>query len=42
MSATADGNVFAIAMDGDLRQIVLEASSDRGKTWETRSAWPMG
>jgi len=42
MSATADGSVFAIAVDGDLRQIVLEASSDGGRTWEMRSAWPMG
>ena len=42
MSATADGSIFAIAQDGDLRQIVLEASSDGGRTWETRSAWPMG
>jgi len=41
MSATADGSVFAIAVDGDLRQIVLEASPG-GRTWETRSAWPMG
>jgi photosystem II stability/assembly factor-like uncharacterized protein len=41
MSATADGNVFALAQDGNVRQIILEASTDGGRTWETRLAWPM-
>jgi photosystem II stability/assembly factor-like uncharacterized protein len=41
MSATNDGQVFALASDGNVRQIILEASADGGRTWEARAAWPM-
>ena len=41
MSATADGHVFAVASDGNVRQIILEASADGGRTWQARAAWPM-
>jgi photosystem II stability/assembly factor-like uncharacterized protein len=41
MSATADGHLFALASDGNVRQIILEASDDGGRIWESRSAWPM-
>jgi photosystem II stability/assembly factor-like uncharacterized protein len=41
MAATADGSVFALVQDGNLRQVVLEASVDSGRTWEARLAWPM-
>ena len=41
MSATADGGVFALASDGNVRQLILEASDDGGRTWESRAAWPM-
>jgi hypothetical protein len=41
MAATADGSVFALVQDGNLRQVVLETSVDGGRTWEARLAWPM-
>jgi photosystem II stability/assembly factor-like uncharacterized protein len=41
MATTADGTVFALAQDGNVRQLILEASADGGRTWEARLAWPM-